>query len=120
MGVITPRQVRTHARRSVLTKAIGLGLFVQPDVFSVELRPGDRLILTSDGVWAMFEDEEICEIAAGASGPAELCRQLIDLALERDSDDNVSAIAVFFEALSPPRLVSKNEGWFKKLWNRKA
>jgi PPM family protein phosphatase len=58
MGVISPAQVREHARRSVLTKAVGLALFVQPDVFSVDLRPGDRLILCSDGVWSVIQDEE--------------------------------------------------------------
>lgn len=114
MRVIAPNQVRTHARRSILTKAVGLGLFIQPDLASIDLRAGDRLVLCSDGVWSVIEDEEFSTADGKAAGmdqatnqPRELCRALIDLALERGSDDNVSAIVIDIHDLPGPAQAKK-------------
>ncbi len=101
MKVLSPDKVRTHAQRSVLTKGIGLGLFVQPDISEHALKEGDRLILCSDGVWSMIQDEEFAELAVQANGAHVLSQSLIELALARQTDDNASAIAVHIHGLSP-------------------
>ena len=62
MKVLSPTQVRTHARRSILTKSVGLSLFVQPDLTQFGLVEGDRLILCSDGVWSVIQDEEFARL----------------------------------------------------------
>ncbi len=112
LRVITPEQVRGHARRSVLTKAVGLDMFVRPDVFSVNLRPGDRVILCSDGVWSVVEDDEF---ARHEPDVRALCRALVDLALERGSDDNVSVIAV--EVGEAPEMRQKRARWVERVSN---
>jgi len=56
--LISHDKIRTHAQRSYLTKSLGTTLFVQPDITQQKLREGDRLILCSDGVWSVVEDEE--------------------------------------------------------------
>lgn len=101
MRVLAPDKVRTHAQRSVLTKALGLGLFVQPDLAEHRLHEGDQLVLCSDGVWSVIQDHEFAELAAQAQDMRELGQSLIDLALERQTDDNVSAITVNIRALLP-------------------
>ena len=63
MKVIPPDKVRTHAQRSILTKGLGLTLFVQPDITQVALQDGDRLVLCSDGVWSVIEDQEFALLA---------------------------------------------------------
>ncbi len=113
LRVITPDQVRGHARRSVLTKAVGLDMFVQPDVFSVNLRSGDRVILCSDGVWSVIEDDEF---ARPERDVRALCRALVDLALQRGSDDNVSVIAV--EVGEVPEARRKRLGWVERVLKR--
>ena len=94
MKVLSPDKVRTHAQRSVLNKALGLALFVHPEITELPLRANDRLIVCSDGIWAAIEDQEFGQVAMAARSPQELCRELVDLALARESDDNVSAIAL--------------------------
>ena len=76
MKVLSPTQVRTHARRSILTKSVGLSLFVQPDLTQFGLMEGDRLILCSDGVWSVIQDEEFARLyppgfQLGRSEPAD-------------------------------------------------
>jgi serine/threonine protein phosphatase PrpC len=99
MKVIPPDKVRTHAQRSILTKGLGLALFVQPDITQVVLQDGDRLVLCSDGVWSVIEDQEFAQVAAQAPDTHGLGETLINLALERQSDDNLSVVAVHLQQL---------------------
>ena len=62
--ILSPDKIRTHAQRSVLNKAIGIGLFVQPDIIQQKLREDDRLVLCSDGVWSVIEDDDFARVAA--------------------------------------------------------
>ena len=101
MKVIKPEQVRTHARRSILTKAIGMALFVQPDIFSVELHAGDRIVLCTDGCWAAIEDEALTQLTSCAASAEEICQSLVKHALDEGSDDNISVVAVHVQALAP-------------------
>lgn len=112
MRVLRAEQVRTHARRSVLTRAVGLNLFPQPDVFSLTLQPGDWVVLCTDGVWSVVEDDEFARHACAAESAAALCRALLDLALARQTDDNVSALAVRVKALPE----EKKNGKISKRW----
>jgi len=120
MKVLTPNKVRTHAQRSVLNKAIGLGLFVRPDVTSVELRIDDRLILCSDGLWTVIEDDEFAQLADQVRGVQDLAQRLIDLALERDTDDNLSVIVIRIRHVGSAsvRAGPGNRGWLGSLQNR--
>ncbi len=101
MKVLSPDKVRTHAQRSILTKGLGLALFVQPDITQATLRDDDRIILCSDGIWSMIEDHEFAQLAAAAKDAADLSQRLIDLAINRQSDDNLSAVAIHVHHLDP-------------------
>lgn len=111
MRVVTPDKVRTHAQRSILTKAVGLGMFVQPELVQLTLRPDDRLILCSDGVWSVVEDGDIAALAATIKGAFSLSQGLIDLALERQTDDNASVIAIHIQNLSLTPAPGNSRHW---------
>jgi PPM family protein phosphatase len=102
MKVLSSDKVRTHAQRSILTKAVGLSLFVQPDLTQHELREDDCLILCSDGVWSVIDDEDFAHVAGQVSDVEQLSQDLINLALDRKTDDNVSVIAIRVHALPNP------------------
>ena len=99
MKVIPPDKVRTHAQRSILTKSLGLSLFVQPDITQAALRDDDRLVLCSDGVWSVVEDQEFALLAASAADMTGFSQALINLALDRQSDDNLSVVAIHLHRL---------------------
>ncbi len=94
MRILSPEKIRGHARRSELTKGLGLGLFVQPDIHHITVCEGDRIVLCTDGVWSVIEDEELANASAASESPLEFGRTLVDLAMERGSEDNVSAIVI--------------------------
>ena len=105
--VIGPDRVRTHPQRSVLTRSVGLSMFVRPDLAQVHLQEHDRLVLCSDGVWSSVEDADFARLAARAETPAELSQGLIDLAIANESDDNVSAVSIFVGHLPHRPLATK-------------
>jgi protein phosphatase len=106
MRVLTPDKVRSHEARSVLTKCLGIQLFAQPDITRHTLHKGDVLILCTDGVWSVIEDDEFAELAHEINHPHELNDALINLALERESDDNASAISIKVHQLASVPVVN--------------
>jgi serine/threonine protein phosphatase PrpC len=112
--LIPPERLRTHAQRSVLTRAIGLGLFIQPDLSRVQVKAGDRIVLCSDGVWSVILDDEFAGLAGSTPTPRALSQQLVDLALERQTDDNCSVVAIHIQGF---RSVSMTEEpSYKQAW----
>lgn len=100
MKVLSPEKLRTHSQRSVLNRSLGLNLFIQPDIFRTEVRNNDLLILCTDGIWSVIEDNEFAKFAKVTKNPERLSRMIIDLALDRDSDDNLSIIVIDMKKLS--------------------
>jgi len=119
--LISSDMLRSHAQRSVLTKSVGLDLFVQPDIIQQKLKEGDRLILCSDGVWSVIEDEEFAEAASKSPSVREVSRNIIDLALRHKTDDNASVVVFHLRKLVPVAAESnsvnqKSTSWFQNLW----
>ena len=100
MRVITPDKVRSHAQRSILTKGIGLAMFIKADISTHHLEENDCLILCSDGLWSVIEDHEFADLGAAAPSAGDLGQSLIDLALRRDTDDNISAVVIYIRRLA--------------------
>ena len=92
MHIITPEQAIGHPARYALTRSVGGGLMVHTDVRNERLEPDDTFLLCSDGLWSNVTSSEIA--AALAQPPAETCRALVDLALERGGEDNATAMVV--------------------------
>jgi len=90
-GVIRPDQAATYRRRNVLTSALGgTGELNRIDVDRTVLADGDQLLLCSDGLTNMVEEEAITAILQQAGTAAEACQSLIDLALTNGGKDNVT------------------------------
>lgn len=118
--LLSPDKIRTHAQRSILTKAIGISLFIQPDISEHRLQEDDRLVLCSDGVWSVIQDEDFARIASSDASMERISQKLIDLAIQNETDDNASVVVFHMKKLVPtsatdhPEKDSKNS-WFKNL-----
>jgi protein phosphatase len=94
-GHLTEAEAKHDHRRNVVTRSVGALEHVQVDAERVvdKLRPGDALVICSDGLHGQVTDFEIGMIA-GEQAPDEACASLIDLANERGGPDNITAIVV--------------------------
>ncbi|HKF37051.1 MAG TPA: SpoIIE family protein phosphatase, partial [Ktedonobacteraceae bacterium] len=94
-GAISVDDIYTHPKRNEIYRSLGNSPTVEVDTFTVTLRPGDILLLCSDGLWEMVRDAEIEEILrTSASFCSQLCAMLVQAALNRGGKDNISVIAV--------------------------
>ena len=93
-GNITAEEARTHPRRNVITRALGVDENVPCDIFKPRLSRGDMLLLCSDGLTNMLEDREIFEFSKENADPLSLGRALMDEALARGATDNVTIVII--------------------------
>ncbi len=92
-GMLKREEAANHPDRSMLTKALGIDEVVEPDIFTFELKSGDRLLFCSDGLYVMLGDEIIKEKLENKSADVEsICRELVRLAIEAGGHDNVTVI----------------------------
>jgi protein phosphatase len=98
-GRIEQEELKTHRFRNVLTNYVGNPIDgIDTEMHRVELNVGDRLLLCSDGLSDMVDDEAIEAIMAGSGSPAEACEQLIAAALAGGGKDNVTAVVAYYSA----------------------
>lgn len=83
-----------HLRHGeVLTRAMGLDEELLPDVREVDVRPGDVLLLCTDGVHDVLSDDEICAVVSAAGGDLPgACRCLLQLADARGGRDDATVV----------------------------
>ncbi|MBI1880225.1 MAG: Stp1/IreP family PP2C-type Ser/Thr phosphatase [Chloroflexi bacterium] len=94
IGQLTREEARTHKQKNVIYSTIGDKPDMEIGLYHVDLRPGDRLLLCSDGLSGMITDEEIFQISHSQPDPAAACRTLIEAAKRAGGHDNITAIIV--------------------------
>ena len=91
-GMLDKEQARSHPRKNVITRAVGLERRIRSDIFRIDFRAGDTLLLCSDGLSNVVPEDEITAVLLDSPDAEAACRDLLDLALSRGAPDNVSMI----------------------------
>jgi PPM family protein phosphatase len=96
-GVANSDDPAPRSMRHVLTAAIGsLDERIEPQVQRLKLRSGDQILLCTDGLTEMVEDEIIAGVLREAASAQDACQSLIDLALAGGGVDNVTVVLARF------------------------
>jgi PPM family protein phosphatase len=93
-GELTPEQAEVHPRRSIITRALGIDPQVEVDEYPIDLRPGDRILLCSDGLTTMVRPDDIAGILNREHDPKRAAQLLVDAANEAGGEDNVTAVII--------------------------
>jgi protein phosphatase len=96
-GLLTLEQARTHPYSNVITRCVGANEEVIPDLYFGTLQAGDVLLLASDGLTGMLEDEQLAAILRGQGTPEAWVTRMISDANRRGGLDNITAIVVRVE-----------------------
>ena len=91
---ITREEARFHPQRNVIYRTIGDSPRIEVEVVATLLNAGDYLLLCSDGLTGMLDDQTILKIVLEASSPQAACDALVDAANTAGGDDNVSVVIV--------------------------
>ena len=79
---------------SKLTAFVGMTAPATPEIFVTQVRPGDRILLCSDGLYGMVPEREIARILRSSRSPERVCGRLINKANENGGRDNISAVYI--------------------------
>ncbi|MFC6345520.1 PP2C family protein-serine/threonine phosphatase, partial [Nocardioides hankookensis] len=90
-GRITEEEARVHPHRNLIMRAIDAVSDSEPDLFVVELMPGDRLLVCSDGACGVLDDGRMADIL-GTGSPEYAAIELVRASLEAGSSDNVTCV----------------------------
>lgn len=90
-GVLTEEEARKHPYRNVITRALGTAGYVEAEVLVLDLLPGDRFLLCSDGLTGMVPDERLAEFLGTLSIEAA-ADAMLATALDAGGRDNISLI----------------------------
>lgn len=93
MGQITAEEAEGHPQSHMLTRCLGLTRFVNVDELAMPLEAGDRLLLCSDGLNTMIDNDAIADGLNGVTAD-EAAWNLIDKANEAGGNDNITVIVV--------------------------
>lgn len=94
-GSLTPAESLQHPRRNVLTRALGVPEYLQPDLLNIPLMAGDRILLCSDGLHGSVDESAIRHQMRKEKTPDLLAANLIGLALDAGGEDNITVLAAF-------------------------
>ena len=97
-GYISKEEIYAHDQKSVIYRSLGDRPDVEIDTFQLDLFPGDRLLLCSDGLWEMVRDPLIEEVLLERYDPQQACDRLVELANLSGGEDNISVVVINIDA----------------------
>lgn len=104
-GEVSPEEARTHARRHVITRALGGQVQPQPDLWCRPVVPGERLLICSDGLTEEVAPESIAQILGDQPHPQLAADQLVNSALLAGGRDNITVLIVDVPRSQPTAVI---------------
>ena len=93
-GELTDQQAKSYPGKNFITRAIGTEQTVACDLFTSVLRPGDCVLLCSDGLTNLLADQELLFEVIHGVRKQDCCERLLGIAKERGAPDNVTAVLI--------------------------
>ncbi len=91
-GEMTPEEARTFPGKNLITRAIGTEPTVQSDIFHLEIARGESILLCSDGLSNMLDEQELLFEVLHGGDREDCCQRLLEIARHRGAPDNVTCV----------------------------
>lgn len=95
-GSITKDQGKNHPQRNIITRAIGTSNDIKADIHTMEYKENDKLIICSDGLTNMLNEDKIIEVVNGDGDIMEKCEKLVLNAKRNGGLDNITVVMIKF------------------------
>jgi PPM family protein phosphatase len=93
-GAVSKEEMAYHPMRGKLARFVGMGGDVEPDIRTFRIRPGEKLLLCTDGLTDALRDDQIEAVLEGQADIVDACRNLVHAAEAAGARDNVTAMLV--------------------------
>ena len=94
LGEMDKADAKDHPDKNIITRAVGVLPEVTADFFEISLKPGDEILMCSDGLTNMIEDDEIRHIVLGQRDIVEKAEKLIETANRNGGKDNITVVLI--------------------------
>ena len=94
LGGIKPEEAKHHPDKNIITRAIGAKEEVEVEFYEHRLKKGDIILMCTDGLSNMVEDEELFHIVQGARDVVEAAEMLVETAKENGGTDNIGLVLI--------------------------
>ena len=93
-GDLKPELAKSYPGKNFITRAVGTETFVESDIYHLDVAKGDYILLCSDGLSNMMDDQEILFEVVHGVNKQYCCKRLLDIAKNRGAPDNVTSVLV--------------------------
>ena len=93
-GEVSPERAKTYPGKNLITRAIGTEPMVMCDIFHHKLERGNYILLCSDGLSNIIDEQEILFEVVYGEQKAQCCQRLLDIAKKRGAPDNVTSVLI--------------------------
>jgi len=94
LGEITESEAGHHPHRNVLYRALGQSDPFEPDFEAFSLQPGERILICTDGLWGVLDQQEMMQVIINGQDLDQMVRELVRAANDAGGPDNISVILV--------------------------
>lgn len=108
-GYLLPEKSRAHVWSNILLKTIGGRSNVDANLLKFPVKPNEKLLLCSDGLWATVDHSEMENTFASAPDPQSACWALVRYAHEKGAQDNITAIVVAVDETTDQMLLQRTQ-----------
>jgi PPM family protein phosphatase len=105
-GRLSREEAAHHPQRNIITRALGLDPDVDVDLMTLELKENDRLVLCSDGLSSMVEEEALVDVLSTESDPQAAAERLVDEANRAGGEDNITVVLIDLKGQSEGEEIS--------------
>lgn len=91
-GTLTKSEARDHPQKNMITRALGVDNFIEPDFYYYDIEEGDRIFLCTDGLHGELTDSEINACIATGEDANSICKRLVRTANEKGGGDNITVV----------------------------
>ncbi len=96
-GSISPEEAKTHPKKNMITRAVGSTSSIEVDIIQEKYKSGDILLLCSDGLFDMLDEDEISAVFKREKSMQIACEVLTNMANKKGGLDNITSIAIKFD-----------------------
>ena len=93
-GELKPELAKTYPGKNFITRAIGTETFVMSDIYHLDVAKGDYILLCSDGLSNMMDDQEILFEVVHGFNKQQCCQRLLEIAQNRGGPDNITSVLI--------------------------
>jgi protein phosphatase len=93
-GRLRPEEAAHHPQKAIITRALGIDPEVEVDRYEVDLRPGDRLLVCSDGLTNMVPDPGLAGVLRRQPNAQQAADTLVEMANKAGGDDNITVVII--------------------------